>query len=77
MISETPTVRTTDSPIRWMKLQIWHFSSLHSGAFLLAKSVGMLAFPAKCWMVTWYLLAVAKNVETRGLAENSPRCIFW
>ena len=29
--------RTTESSVVEMKLQIWHFGSLHSGAFRLAK----------------------------------------
>ena len=31
-----------------------------------------MAAPATCCMVTWNRLAVERNVETRGLAENSP-----
>ena len=34
-------VRTTESSVRMMKLQIWHLGWLHSGAFRLAKSEAM------------------------------------
>ena len=65
--------RTTESSVVEMKLQIWHFGSLHSGAFRLAKSEGIFAEPARCCMSAWYLLTMDKNDVTRGLAENSPR----
>ena len=54
----------------------WHCCSTHTGALRLAKSDGMLAEPARCRTVAWYRLTADKNVDTRGLTENSPRHSF-
>lgn len=45
---------------------------LQSGALRLAKSEGSIALPETCRMDTWKRLAVAKNVDTLGLVDNSP-----
>ena len=46
------------------------------GALRLAKSDGTLAEPDKCRTDAWYLLTTDRNVDTRGLTENSPRHNF-
>ena len=70
-------VRTTESSVSRMNEQIWHLGSLHSGGLRLVKSEGRLAFPARCWRLTWYLLTVVKKDVTCGLAENPPLHNFW
>ena len=72
-ISCTDVERTTESSMRATKLQIWHLGSLHSAALRLEKSKGTFMGPARCRMLTWYLLMVNKNDVTRGLPENSLR----
>ena len=68
--------RTTESSDCFAKLHTWQFGSVHSGAFRLAWSDGRLETPAMCRSDAWYLLSVARNVDTRGLAENSPLLNF-
>lgn len=68
--------RTTESSCWFMKVQIWQVGSSQSGAFRLAKSEGRMAWPEMCLMEAWKRLAVDKNVETLGLAENSPLYSF-
>ena len=64
--------RTTESSVRWTKLQTWQVGLSHSGALLLAKSEGKIAAPATWRTEAWYLLTVERKVATRGLEENSP-----
>lgn len=47
-----------------------------SGALQLAKSEGRFAVSAKWWMEACYLLTVHRNVDTRGMDENSMRFNF-
>ena len=67
---------TTESSVWRIKRHTWQDESVHSGAFLLAKSEGMFADPARWCTEHWNRLTVDKNVDTRGLAENSPRQSF-
>jgi hypothetical protein len=66
------TCRTTESSWRFIKVHIWQDRLLQSAALRLAKSDGKMAWPDTCLMDTWKQLAVARKVDTRGLAENSP-----
>ena len=76
MTSFTVICRTGASSRRDTNEQTWQDGSVQTGAFLLAKSDGRLADPARCRTVRQYRLMVVKNVVTRGLAENSPRPSF-
>ena len=68
--------RTTESWVSFVKAQIWQALSSHGAALWLAKSEGRIADPDTCLTDAWYRLTVDRKVETRGLAENSPRQSF-
>ena len=70
--SWTATWRSVASCWFCMNTQIWQYSSVHDGAFLLPKSDGAFDVPARWRMDTWKRLTIERNVATLGLAENSP-----
>ena len=49
---------------------------LARGALRLAKSDGRIAAPDTCLTEAWKRLTTERKVETRGLAETSPRHSF-
>ena len=57
--------RTTESSVRWPKLQTWQVGLSHSGALRLAKLEGKIAAPAKWRTEAWNLLTVERKVTTR------------
>ena len=48
MISWIEMIRTPESFISWIKLQIWELGSLQLGELWLMKSEGKFAFETKC-----------------------------
>ena len=68
--------RTTDSSVRCIKEHTWHVLSWQGGALRLEKSDGKMAEPDACLTDAWKRLTTERKVETRGLAENSPRHSF-
>ena len=67
---------TTDSWVSFVNAQTWQASSSRGAALRLEKSEGSIAEPDTCHTKAWYRLTVDRNVDTRGLVENSPRQSF-
>ena len=74
--SWTETARTTESLVLEMKEHTWQISFSQAAAFWLAKSDGKIAAPEMYLTEAWKWLTTDKKVDTRRLAENSPRQSF-